>query len=214
MSLPLLALLGYAIGSIPFSFLVARLFGVKDVRTVGSGNVGATNVLRSAGKVPGILALLLDGSKGAVTVVLAQSLTSVEVEICVAGLFAMIGHLFPVWLGFRGGKGVSTGAGLFLPLAPAALGIAVLVFITIVALSRYVSLASILASLSLPAAAYLLGSSGTVAATALTAALMVVVKHHANIARLARGMEPKLGAKKLGSRFSARVLSGRRSPCI
>ncbi len=196
MSLPLLALLGYAIGSIPFSFLVARLFGVKDVRAVGSGNVGATNVMRSAGKVPGILALLLDGSKGALTVLLARSLTTSEAEVCAAGLCAMIGHLFPVWLGFRGGKGVATGAGLFLPLSPLALGIAALTFIATLAITRYVSLASILASLALPVAAYLLGGTATVAATALIAALMVVVKHHANLGRLVRGAEPKLGAKK------------------
>ena len=196
MSLPLLALLGYAIGSIPFSFMVARRFGVKDVRRVGSGNVGATNVMRSAGKVPGVLALLLDGSKGAVTVLLARGLTSSEALVCVAGIFAMIGHLFPVWLGFRGGKGVATGAGLFLPLAPGALGIAVLTFIATVAISRYVSLASILASFALPVAAYLLGGTTTVVVTALTAALMVVVKHHANLGRLIRGVEPKLGATK------------------
>lgn len=196
MSLPLLALLGYAIGSIPFSFMVARLFGVKDVRTVGSGNVGATNVMRSAGKGAGVLALLLDGSKGAVTVLLARGLAASELEVCVAGIFAMIGHLFPVWLGFRGGKGVATGAGLFLPLAPDALGIAFLTFVATVAIFRYVSLASILASLALPVAARLLGGTATVTATALVAALLVVAKHHANIGRLVRGIEPKLGAKK------------------
>ncbi len=115
-----LALLGaYFLGAMPFSFLVARLFGVKDVRAVGSGNVGATNVMRSAGKGAGILALLLDGSKGAVAVLLARGLTARRMPtVCVAGLVAMMGHLFPVWLGFRGGKGVATGAGLFLPLAP------------------------------------------------------------------------------------------------
>ena len=196
MSLPLLALLGYLIGSIPFSFMVARLFGVKDVRTVGSGNVGATNVMRSAGKVPGILALLLDGSKGAVTVVLARGLTSSEALVCAAGICAMVGHLFPVWLGFRGGKGVATGAGLFLPLAPGALGIAALTFVATVATTRYVSLASILASLALPVAAYLLGGTTTVVVTAVVAASMVVVKHHANLGRLVRGVEPKLGEKK------------------
>ena len=196
MSLPLLALLGYLIGSIPFSFMVARLFGVKDVRTVGSGNVGATNVMRSAGKVPGILALLLDGSKGAVTVVLARGLTSSEALVCAAGICAMVGHLCPVWLGFRGGKGVATGAGLFLPLAPGALGIAALTFVATVATTRYVSLASILASLALPVAAYLLGGTTTVVVTAVVAASMVVVKHHANLGRLVRGVEPKLGEKK------------------
>ncbi|MEO8502257.1 MAG: glycerol-3-phosphate 1-O-acyltransferase PlsY [Vicinamibacteria bacterium] len=187
---------GYLIGSIPFSFLVARLFGVKDVRMVGSGNVGATNVMRSAGKGPGILALVLDGLKGAGAVLIARGLWGSETEVCVAGLFAVIGHLYPVWLGFRGGKGVATGAGLFIPIAPAALGVAVLVFLVTLGVFRFVSLASVAASLSLPLTAYLLGASNTVALTALVAALMVVVKHHANIGRLMRGVEPRLGAKK------------------
>lgn len=196
MSLALLALLGYAVGSIPFSFLIARLFGVKDVRRVGSGNVGATNVMRTAGKWPGVAALILDGSKGAVAVLLARRLSGSETEICVAGLFAVIGHLFPIWLGFRGGKGVATGAGLFIPLAPVALGVAALLFLAILAATRYVSLASIVASLSLPIASYFIGASTTVALTALVAAAMVIAKHHVNIGRLYRGVEPKLGATR------------------
>ena len=196
MNLALLALLGYAIGSIPFSFLVARLFGVQDVRTVGSGNVGATNVLRSAGKIPGLLALVLDGLKGAVTVWIVRSISTAETDVCLAGLFAVIGHLYPVWLGFRGGKGVATGAGLFLPLAPKALGIAVIVFAVTLGLFRFASLASIVASLSLPLGAYLLGAPKVVTLTALLAASMVVVKHRANILRLRQGVEPKLGARK------------------
>lgn len=196
MSLPVLGLLGYLIGSIPFSFIVARLFGVKDVRAVGSGNVGATNVMRSAGKAPGLLALILDGLKGAITVMIARGFDAPETWVCVAGLCAVIGHLFPVWLGFRGGKGVATGAGLFAPLAPAALGVATLAFIATLAATRYASVASIVASLSLPLAAFLLGFDSTITLTALLAALMVVVKHHANIVRLFRGVEPRLGAKK------------------
>lgn len=192
----LLALVGYAIGSIPFSFLVARLFGVKDVRAVGSGNVGATNVMRSAGKGPGVLALVLDGLKGAATVWVARSLTASEAAVCLAGLCAVMGHLFPIWLGFRGGKGVATGAGLFLPLAPHALGASVLVFLGTLGLFRYVSLASMVASLALPAAAYLMGADPAVVATALVAGVTVVIKHHANIARLLKGAEPKLGRKR------------------
>ncbi len=191
-----LALMGYAIGSIPFSFLVARLFGVKDVRAVGSGNVGATNVMRSAGKFPGALALVLDGLKGAATVWLARSFTTSEVDVCIAGLCAVIGHLFPVWLGFRGGKGVATGAGLFIPLAPGALGAAIVVFVLTVAITRYVSLASILATLTLPAVAWRLGAGTTVSLTAVVAALMLVAKHHENIGRLVRGVEPRLGSKR------------------
>lgn len=188
--------LGYLIGSIPFSFLVARLFGVTDVRKVGSGNVGATNVMRSAGKFPGVLALVLDGSKGAVTVLLARALLASESGVCLAGVFAVLGHLFPVWLGFRGGKGVATGAGLFIPLAPLALSVSVVAFIITLAVFRYVSLASIVASLGLPVAAHFLGASPEVVLTALVAALMVVGKHHANCGRLIRGVEPKLGAKR------------------
>jgi len=196
MNVGLLALIGYAIGSVPFSYLVARLFGVKDVRTVGSGNVGATNVMRSAGKVPGVIALVLDGLKGAATVLIARGSGASERDVCIAGLCAVIGHLFPIWLGFRGGKGVATGAGLFIPLAPAALGAAVVVFVLTLGILRFVSLASILASLALPVAAYLSGSGVTIATTALIAALMVVAKHHSNIGRLLRGVEPRLGQKK------------------
>jgi glycerol-3-phosphate acyltransferase PlsY len=199
MSLPVLAVLGYLIGSVPFSFIVARLFGVKDVRTVGSGNVGATNVMRSAGKIPGILALVLDGSKGALAVVAARSFSSSETAVCVSGLCAVIGHLFPIWLRFQGGKGVATGAGLFIPLAPWALVSAVICFVATLGVFRYVSLASIVASLSLPVAAYLLGASGNIVVTAVTAASMVVIKHHANIGRLVQGVEPKLGRKKEAS---------------
>ena len=190
-----LAAIGYAIGSIPFSFVVARLFGIKDVRTVGSGNVGATNVMRSAGKVPGVIALVLDGLKGAGTVSAARILGANETDICVAGLCAVIGHLFPVWLGFKGGKGVATGAGLFIPLAPAALGAAIVVFLLTLGLFRFVSLASILASATLPIAAWILGASTVVSATATVAAAVVIAKHHSNIARLVRGVEPKLGRK-------------------
>ena len=196
MSGALLVLLGYLVGSIPFSFLVARLFGIEDVRKVGSGNVGATNVMRSAGKLPGALALVLDGLKGAATVVLARSLSASEAAVCVAGLFAVIGHLFPVWLGFRGGKGVATGAGLFIPLAPAALAVSLGLFAATLAVFRYVSLASIVAGLGLPVAAYFLGLDPRVVLTALAAGLMVVARHHANIARLFRGVEPRVGAPR------------------
>ena len=193
MSLLVAALFGYLVGSVPFSFLVARLFGVKDVRTVGSGNVGATNVMRSAGKLPGVIALVLDGLKGAAAVILARGVATSEAEVCVAGLSSVVGHLFPVWLGFRGGKGVATGAGLFIPLAPSALGLSLALFVITLGAFRYVSLASIVASAGLPLAAYALGLGPRVTLTAFLAALMVISRHHANLGRLARGLEPRLG---------------------
>ena len=193
MSIPLLATIGYFVGSVPFSFLVARLFGVRDVRTVGSGNVGATNVMRSAGKFPGVMALILDGSKGTLAVILTRGLGASETGVCIAGLAAVVGHLFPVWLGFRGGKGVATGAGLFIPLAPMALGVSAALFAFTLGALRYVSLASIVASLGLPLAAYFLGYGPAVTLTALGAALMVIARHRANIDRLIRSAEPRLG---------------------
>ena len=195
MSLPLLALLGYAIGSVPFSFLVARWFGVRDVRAVGSGNVGATNVMRSAGRAPGVLALVLDGSKGALSVVLARGLGSAEAGVCLAGLCAVIGHVFPIWLGFRGGKGVATAAGLFIPLAPVGFGFGVLAFMITLTVSRLVSLASIIAAVALPAAVFLSAASPGLKATAAIAGAMVIARHHANIGRLARGEEPRIGRR-------------------
>lgn len=189
------ALVGYATGSIPFSFLVARAFGVRDVRSVGSGNVGATNVMRSAGRVPGAIALILDALKGAGAIWILERAGAPPTAVCVGGFAAVVGHLFPVWLSFRGGKGVATGAGLFLPLAPWALLASVAVFVATLAATRVVSVASIVASLSLGPIAWLLGASRPVVVVAVTAALLVVAKHHENIARLLRGDEPRLGGR-------------------
>jgi glycerol-3-phosphate acyltransferase PlsY len=186
---------GYGVGSIPFSFLVARAFGVRDVRTVGSGNVGATNVMRSAGRIPGAIALVLDALKGAAAVwILDRGGAPLDVA-CLGGFAAVVGHLFPVWLGFRGGKGVATGAGLFIPLAPLALLASVALFATLLAATRVVSVASIVASLSLGPIAGLLGAPRAVVVLAVAAALLIVAKHHENIARLRRGEEPRLGGR-------------------
>lgn len=191
-----LVLLGaYLVGSIPFSYLVARLWGAGDVRRLGSGNVGATNVVRSAGWLPGLLALVLDASKGAVAAVLASRVDPGGILPPLAALSAVIGHVFPVWLGFRGGKGVATGAGAFVPLAPKAVLGAVLVFALVAAATRYVSLGSVCGAAALAAFLFAFEGPGAPAAAGLAVALLVIVKHHENIARLWHGRERRLGSR-------------------
>jgi len=184
----------YLVGSIPFSYLVARAFGVADVRQVGSGNVGATNVMRSAGKGPGIVALVLDALKGVVATVAASRLVPESPWLApLAALAAVLGHVFPVWLGFRGGKGVATGAGALAPLAPVATAGAAAVFLLTVAVTRIVSLGSILSAAALAVIAFLLGSPRPVAVCASVVAALVVFKHKGNIERLLKGTERRLG---------------------
>jgi glycerol-3-phosphate acyltransferase PlsY len=199
--MPALILLGaYLLGSIPFSFLVARARGV-DVRKVGSGNVGATNVMRSAGTAAGLAAFALDAAKGAGAAVLARELAADAVPDlagvlpAAAAAMAVLGHVFPVWLGFRGGKGVATGAGAFVPLAPAAALIAIAAFAVVLAATRYMSLASLVGATSLAVAAFVLQDNVAVSWAAVACAALIVVKHRANIERLRRGAEPRLGTK-------------------
>lgn len=199
----------YVIGSIPFSFLVVRTVAGKDIRSEGSGNVGATNVLRTTGKLPGIIALLLDIAKGWAAVALARVLIAhpdwplqyapgapfyfaPSFWLALAAVLAVAGHMFPAWLHFRGGKGVATAAGVFLALDPRAIGAAMIVFIIVLLISRYVSLASMAAAASLPVWIRL-ASDSTVWLTvgAVILAIMVIAKHHTNIARLAAGSERK-----------------------
>jgi glycerol-3-phosphate acyltransferase PlsY len=202
-----LLLISYVIGSIPFSYLVAHVFARKDIRQHGSGNVGATNVMRNAGKMAGILALLLDIAKGYAAVALARYtvsaatwpyrydlgadvLHSPSFWIGSAAVLAVLGHMYPVWLDFRGGKGVATAAGVFLALQPKALGAAIIIFLITLIVSRFVSLASMLAAASLPVfVRFLTDETIWITVAAVTIAVAVVVKHHANIARLARGEE-------------------------
>lgn len=184
----------YFVGAVPFSYLVARAFGVADVRKVGSGNVGATNVMRSAGKLAGVLAFLLDAGKGALAVLLARQMLPESVGWHPwAGLSAVLGHMFPVWLGFAGGKGVATGAGAFVPLVPGAAGAAFGAFVGLLAVSRYVSVASIGGALTLPLVALATGAPREVWACAMVVAALVVARHHENVARLWRGQERRLG---------------------
>jgi glycerol-3-phosphate acyltransferase PlsY len=197
MARTVLALTGaYLLGSLPFSFLVARLFGVEDVRTVGSGNVGATNVMRSAGKVAGLLAFLLDAAKGAAAALLAQRYFGEASPLGpAAAVAAVAGHMYPVWLGFRGGKGVATGAGAFLPLAPLATVVGVSAFALTLAASRYVSVASMTAAVALAAATFVTGRGPAVCGTALAMALLIIFKHRENLLRLAAGTENRLGGR-------------------
>jgi glycerol-3-phosphate acyltransferase PlsY len=186
----------YLIGSIPFSFLVARAFGVPDVRRVGSGNVGATNVLRNAGKAAGALALLLDVTKGAAAVTLASRLAPGEAAApAVAAVVAVAGHMFPVWLRFRGGKGVATGLGAFGPLAPGAALAAILAFGVVAALTRFVSLGSVAGGLALAAAALVLRGTGPVAIAAVLTAALVAFRHRANLRRILGGTERRMGTR-------------------
>ena len=205
--------LAYLVGSIPFSFLVAKLFAGKDVREHGSRNVGATNVARTAGRGAGVLALLLDLLKGYGTVMLARYLVarpewpfeagvqpwqSREMWIALAGLIAVLAHMFPVWLQFHGGKGVATAAGVVLALDPRVFLASVLVFAIVVLVSRMVSLASILTAASIPILFRFVAHDSPFWRTVLSIgiALAVILKHHENIARLVRGTERKLGRRK------------------
>jgi len=192
----------YFFGSIPFGLLLAKLFGGPDVRKAGSGNIGATNVVRVAGPLAGILTLLLDAAKGSAAVVLAARLTNESaVWMMMAGFLALIGHCFPVWLRFKGGKGVATAAGVFLALCPLAMLGALSLFILVVAFWRYVSLGSIAGAAAIPLLMYLLWAPRhapphVVTFGSLAIALLVVYKHDANIQRLVEGEEPKFSFRK------------------
>lgn len=191
------ALLGYLVGSLPLGFLVARRRGGVDLRRVGSGNVGATNVFRSAGRPLGVLVMLIDMAKGALGVALAAVVWpgGGEASAALAGLGAIVGHIYPVWLRFVGGKGVAVACGVFAVLAPLATLAAALVFVTSLWWSRYVSLGSILATLTLPAVEWGQHGQGPVSLLAVTAAALIVFRHRGNIARLMKGTERRLGQR-------------------
>ncbi|HZI20765.1 MAG TPA: glycerol-3-phosphate 1-O-acyltransferase PlsY [Pyrinomonadaceae bacterium] len=194
--------LAYLLGSVPFGYLIVRARGGGDVRAHGSGGTGATNVSRRAGRGAGVLTLALDAAKGAAAVLLARYLLAedfgVNWWVAASALAAVLGHVFPVWLRFRGGKGVATGLGVFTSLAPLAVLAVLPVFVAVVWATRYVSLGSITAAAALPAAVWLLGGRGLPAeqsapllAAALLGGAVVVVMHRANIGRLLRGQENK-----------------------
>lgn len=192
----------YILGSIPFGLLLTRLIGGADVRKEGSGNIGAANVARVAGTLPGILTLVLDAAKGAAAVLLAEHLSNESAGwMMIAGFAALVGHCFPIWLNFKGGKGVATAAGLFLVLCPLAFLGSLLLFILVVIFWRYVSLGSIAAAAAMPLLIYFLWAPRhapppVITFGALAVALLIVYKHDANIQRLVEGAEPKFSFSK------------------
>ena len=192
-----LTILAYLFGAIPFGLLVARLKGV-DIRSQGSGNIGATNVLRVIGKGWGIFTLVLDALKGFVPAFFFPVLGKVDPEWGVLfGLVAILGHAFPVYLKFKGGKGVATSAGMLLGVAPLAVGIGIGVWIVCLVIWRYVSLASIAASATIAVAVWIVEDKGPVVSMALTVlGGMVILLHRGNIKRLLNGTESRMGKKK------------------
>jgi glycerol-3-phosphate acyltransferase PlsY len=193
MSEILAALLGYLLGSIPFGLVLTRLAGLGDIRSIGSGNIGATNVLRTGRKDLALATLLLDGGKGAAAVLIAR-LISEDLTV-IAGGAAILGHLFPLWLRFKGGKGVATTLGTLIA-ANWMVGIgACLVWLVMAVLFRYSSLAALIAVAAAPFIALWLGS-GSQAWLAAFAAVLVWIRHHENVRRLIKGEEPKIGKKK------------------
>lgn len=186
---------GYLLGSIPFGILVTRAMGLGDLRAIGSGNIGATNVLRTGNKRAALATLLLDGGKGAVAVLLARWLVGGEDAAQVAGLAAFLGHLFPIWLGFKGGKGVATFLGLFLAL-DWRIGLAVAATWLVVALvGRVSSIAALFAAAS--SGLWILAlTNGSLLVLALILTVLIYVRHGENLKRLKAGTEPRIGRKK------------------
>jgi glycerol-3-phosphate acyltransferase PlsY len=186
-------LLAYLAGSVPFAFLLARRAGI-DVRVAGSGNVGAANVLRTTGAWRGAAVMLLDVGKGALAVVLASLTNAGATVTALAAAAAVVGHIYPVWLRFHGGKGVAVAAGVFAVLTPRAASVAAALFLVIVVATRYVSLGSIGATIALPPAAWLAGEPGVVVAAAAATGVLILFRHRSNIRRLIAGTERRMGA--------------------
>ena len=198
----LTAVIAYLLGAIPFGLLIVKAQGGPDIRAIGSGNIGAANVTRNAGKFAGILTLLLDAGKGYLAVWLAARFTHGNIRwMMVAAVCAVVGHMFPVWLGFKGGKGVATGLGVFLPVCWLAVAAGIVLWLLVVIFWRYSSLGSISAAVALPFLVYLLYAPGHAPpefATLCTVviSLLVLIKHRPNIARLVAGEEPRLNFSK------------------
>ena len=195
---PLIPLFAYLLGSIPFGYLIVRWQKGIDVRSTGSGSIGATNVMRNLGLIGFIATFLLDFAKGAAAVLLAARWTGhAPLWIASAAFAAVVGHCFPVWLKFRGGKGVATAAGVFFVLAPIQVGIAVAIFVAVLAIGRYVSLGSIIAVGAFPVLFQAqVHPPRALVAGAAACALVIIARHQSNIRRLLTGTESRLGSKK------------------
>lgn len=188
------AVLSYLLGSIPFGIVITRVLGLGDLRQIGSGNIGATNVLRTGNKPAALATLILDAGKGGIAVLLARAVVGEDAAQIAAGA-SFLGHLFPVWLGFKGGKGVATFLGTLLALAwPVGIA-ACLTWLATAAVSRISSLSALVATASAPIWLVILGRP-QMAALAVGLAVLVWLRHSANIARLRAGTEPKIGKKK------------------
>ena len=192
MMLPVL--FGYLAGSVPFAYLLARRAGI-DVRVAGSGNVGAANVLRTTGAWRAVAVMALDVTKGAAAVLLAYLAPGGTAMAAATGAAAIVGHIYPVWLRFHGGKGVAVAAGVFCVLSPIATAIAAALFLVTVWLTRYISLGSIAATIALPPAAWLSGEPRGVVAAAAGSGALILFRHRANLRRLRAGTERKMGAR-------------------
>lgn len=188
----IVVLIAYLIGSIPFGYLIVRGKIGADIRETGSGGTGATNVSRRAGKAAGVVTLVLDVLKGSAAVLIAARLTHSDWSVAAAAIAVLVGHIFPVWLGFRGGKGVATGAGVFLVLAPVAVLCAGVLFLAIVVSTRYVSLGSMIAAAAIPLFVWWQSDSRPLLIAAVLGALLIVFAHRGNIGRLAHGTEPQI----------------------
>ena len=191
----LLLAVGYLLGSMPNGYLAGRWLKGIDLRQYGSGSTGATNVLRNVGKAPALVVFLLDVGKGALAVLLAKSFGLNDWVQVLAGLAALAGHIWPVWLGWKGGKAVATGLGMFLGLAwPVGLACFGL-FMAVISISRIVSLSSVVAAIGLPVLMVLAGANGASISVSVVASVMVLWRHRSNIERLIAGTEPRIGSK-------------------
>ena len=194
LQLAIAGIIGYLFGSVPWGLVLMKLAGKGDIRTMGSGNIGATNVARNAGKPLGALTLILDASKGAIAALIFMQFN--ELAGIIAGFTAVLGHNFSIWLKFKGGKGIATTCGALLALMPIAALICIVTWLIVLALSRYVSIASLAAAVAVPISAWATNRSSLMIAVAFILGTLAIFKHKDNIRRLIAGTEQRIGKKK------------------